>query len=236
MEYELYHHGILGMKWGIRRYQNKDGSLTSAGKKRYLSTSLSSAIARRENKKTDESFKRWKEQSAARENAINAGKKYNEAKLSGQVDKKELRSIEKEYKRSLSKVSTYRKGQVRQEVGKDLSRSYLTQANRVYKKLQNDPNNRELANEYQRLMNLHDKERYSARRAAQVGVNRSRKIASLKSGLTKTVKAAATTAAVSAGLYFVNQQLNNKGMGINLNSEEIARNIQKVRSVFKYVY
>lgn len=32
---ELYHHGILGMKWGIRRYQNKDGSLTAAGQKRY---------------------------------------------------------------------------------------------------------------------------------------------------------------------------------------------------------
>lgn len=35
MEYELYHHGVRGMKWGIRRYQNKDGSLTAAGKKRY---------------------------------------------------------------------------------------------------------------------------------------------------------------------------------------------------------
>lgn len=34
-EYELYHHGILGMHWGIRRYQNKDGSLTAAGRKRY---------------------------------------------------------------------------------------------------------------------------------------------------------------------------------------------------------
>lgn len=32
---ELYHWGIKGMKWGVRRYQNKDGTLTSAGKKHY---------------------------------------------------------------------------------------------------------------------------------------------------------------------------------------------------------
>lgn len=32
---ELYHHGIKGMKWGVRRYQNPDGTLTAAGKKKY---------------------------------------------------------------------------------------------------------------------------------------------------------------------------------------------------------
>ena len=34
MSNELMHYGVLGMRWGVRRYQNKDGALTTAGKKR----------------------------------------------------------------------------------------------------------------------------------------------------------------------------------------------------------
>lgn len=35
-ENELYHHGVKGQKWGVRNYQNEDGTLTEEGKERYL--------------------------------------------------------------------------------------------------------------------------------------------------------------------------------------------------------
>ena len=41
----LFHHGIQGMKWGVRRFQNSDGSLTAAGKKRYGSFKTNMALA-----------------------------------------------------------------------------------------------------------------------------------------------------------------------------------------------
>lgn len=39
----LYHSGVKGMRWGVRRYQNKDGSLTPAGRKRYAKSGTSNA-------------------------------------------------------------------------------------------------------------------------------------------------------------------------------------------------
>lgn len=41
---ELYHYGVKGQKWGVRRYQYADGSLTPAGKKRYSNPSTASIM------------------------------------------------------------------------------------------------------------------------------------------------------------------------------------------------
>lgn len=55
---ELYHHGIKGQKWGVRRYQNSDGSLTDAGKKRlnkYKESEIKKVMKRRANESSTES-------------------------------------------------------------------------------------------------------------------------------------------------------------------------------------
>lgn len=49
---ELNHHGIKGMRWGIRRFQKKDGSLTPAGKKRRL-TDMGTELSRKTSKRDD---------------------------------------------------------------------------------------------------------------------------------------------------------------------------------------
>lgn len=68
-DYELYHHGIKGMKWGIRRYQKKDGSLTPAGKKRYsdnpelkrqkAETKTAKSVSKTSKKAYDKAFRRY---------------------------------------------------------------------------------------------------------------------------------------------------------------------------------
>lgn len=76
---ELYHHGILGQKWGVRRYQNKDGSLTAEGIKRY---------------KTDLKFKeKYDKYSAKQEAKTSEKRKQKELKRVDTLMKKDPRKL-----------------------------------------------------------------------------------------------------------------------------------------------
>lgn len=100
----ICHHGILGMKWGVRRYQNKDGSLTAAGKKRYYSFPNSEGVSSTWlSKKGEKAFKdkkgNWKNTPAAQK-----AKEYEERTM------KEIENKEKETKLKYeNKNKQYRK-------------------------------------------------------------------------------------------------------------------------------
>ena len=225
-EDELQHFGVKGMKWGVRRTKRQLG---------YTSTGVKSLLARRSNKKVDASFKKWNENTEKRNDAIDLGKKATVAKIAYENDKsnaelkKAYKSANKQYKKALSDNTTYRKGVVRQEVGRDASRKYLSEAKKVKKQIANDPSNKELQKKYNSLMSKHDVERADARRAKEVGAKRSKRKAAIKRSMTMTVKAAATTAVIGVGVSAVNRYL--KSHEVTLNGKRVEFGAQKVNDL-----
>lgn len=206
---ELMHYGVKGMRWGVRK------------KRDYQSTSVRGALARRQNDKIDQGFDDWKENAAKKQKAIDLGKEANKARIEYERDRsnKELKSTykqaNKEYKKALKDNTLYRQGSVREEVGKDISRKYLTEAKKVKKELDKNPDNRDLQKQYNRLLDQHEIERAAARRAQEVGAKRSAKKASMKRQATTTVKGVATAGAVAAGMAATNYYLNTHNVTLN---------------------
>ena len=81
---DIMHYGILGMKWGVRRYQNKDGSLTNKGKKKYDKMSddkLSKSLNKQVQKQRSEihgGSNRWMTGLYIRENSKKALERFND--------------------------------------------------------------------------------------------------------------------------------------------------------------
>ena len=221
----LRHYGIPGMKWGVR-------------KKDYSSTSVRAAMARRQNDKVDAGFKNWNDNSKKKANAIDLGKEMNANRMAYESNRNKqtkaaYKSSKKAYKKALRKNTTYRKGAIRGEVGKDASRKYLSAAKKVKKQLDADPNNKQLKRQYSELMSKHDIERAKARKAPEVGANRSRKIAAVKRGLSMSAKAAATTAAVGGGLYLANKY---GILNTQISSDDVIRYAKVGKKILTYVY
>ena len=114
--YELYHHGTLGMKWGVRRYQNKDGSLTDAGKKhRSIGQVIKDhgiAVKRKRNLKKARAAKIEKQK-----NAIERQKKIKSGKISiKDMTDDEIRArierlnLEESYQKAMRNTQSYSKG------------------------------------------------------------------------------------------------------------------------------
>ena len=99
---ELYHHGIKGQKWGIRRYQNEDGSYTEAGLKRYgaKNDKQANALAKYQEREYRDTKRYYDMKEKAFGNKIN--------KISDKIDKTTSPSRAERLSRKMSKAEEKR--------------------------------------------------------------------------------------------------------------------------------
>ena len=120
---ELYHHGVKGQKWGVRRYQNKDGSLTSAGK--IKNNQAVRKFRQSDNGKTQSTPERLKV------NNINTSTKHNSKELSNKLIELHKREHSGSMRNDL-KARSEIKNEVLKSMTNDQKKRYLDAYNKMF--------------------------------------------------------------------------------------------------------
>lgn len=127
-ENELTHWGVRGMRWGVRRFQNKDGSLTKAGQKRY-NEELAKVRKEEQALKNRKSVQSKMDRLAARKQAVEDGNKELDGKLGRKTKKDSTVDKTVSPKKSIKDMSD-------DELTKAVNRSRLEEA---YRQLNPEP-------------------------------------------------------------------------------------------------
>ena len=118
MDNTLQHWGIKGMKWGVRRYQNKDGSLTPAGEKRYARDKADNLSKKKENRidTSEPNPKRWVKEDLERSRKVTSAA----SELVKEVSKLERESRPKATRKKLD-LSSMTDQELRQRINRELA-------------------------------------------------------------------------------------------------------------------
>ena len=164
---ELYHHGIIGQKWGRRRYQNSDGSLTEEGRIRYgkgaarfIKSSKERGIRKLDEKihKTDSRIDRAnKNLQSAKRQETNAGDEYLKAKTAYDKTARKLDKTQNGLAAKLVGVNSFAERQFQKKLEKD--RNKLDFATTAYNRARDNTLQKEIT--AQKLSDLRD--RYDAK-------------------------------------------------------------------------
>ena len=107
---EIYHHGIKGQKWGVRNYQNPDGSLTPLGRQHYgysTSTEVKDDISTREKKKTLKKLNKYNKRLEAiqfEQQLYDTNESYKRALNDYKIDREKLRENLKAKEKECNKI------------------------------------------------------------------------------------------------------------------------------------
>jgi len=132
---ELFHHGIKGQKWGVRRYQNEDGSLTEAGKRRYSKQIYRNELRRDFSRKINDAYTNYQMGASLLGAIPTAGLSLIPGVIASQMQIKNDRKIDDRYDKKLQSIRDNVKNSVKLE-------NDLYKSNPKFKKIRDSYNSR----------------------------------------------------------------------------------------------